>query len=96
LLKISFQESHLLLLCLRIAVSDHIVVLLFDLVQLYLELDDFLTAILQIAHKGFFNTVKFRKLNIDRFACSFEILSTLRKVLPAFDASRRDSEGALI
>jgi hypothetical protein len=46
LFKISFQESHLLLLRLRITVSNHVVVLLLDLVQLYLELDDLLTAIL--------------------------------------------------
>ena len=46
LFKIPFQERHLFLLCLRITVPDHIVVLLLDLVQLYFELDDLLTTIL--------------------------------------------------
>ncbi len=96
MLKIPFQEGHLLLLCFRITVSDHIVVLLLDLVQLYLELDDLLTAILQIAHEGFFDPVKFRKLDVDSFACPFKILSALRQVPPTFDASRCGSKGALI
>jgi hypothetical protein len=96
LLKIPFQESHLLLLRLRITVSDHIVVLLLDLVQLNFQLNDLLTAILKITHEGFLDTVKLRKLDIDSFACPFKVLSTLRQVLPTFDTSRCDSEGALM
>ena len=96
MLKIPFQECHLLLLRLRITVSDHIVVLFLDLVQLNLQLDNLLTTILKIAHEGFLDTIKFRKLDIDSFACPFKVLSTLRQVLPTFDTSRCDSEGALI
>jgi hypothetical protein len=96
LLKIPFQESHLLLLRLRITVSDHIVVLLLYLVQLNLQLDDLLTTILKITHEGFLDPIKFRKLDIDSFACPLKVLSTLRQVLSTFDTSRCDSEGALM
>jgi hypothetical protein len=95
LLKISLQESHLLLLCFRITVSDHVIVLLLDLVQLYFELDNLFTAILQITHEGFFDTIKFCKLDIDSLARPFKVLSTLCQVLPALDAIRRDSERTL-
>lgn len=95
LLKISLQESHFLLLCLRIAISDYIVVLFFDLVQLYFEFDNLFAAVLQIAHEGFFNAVKFSKLDVDSFACPLKVLGTLRQVLPTFDTSGCDSEGAL-
>ena len=40
LLQVALQESHLLLLSLRVAIPDDIVVLFFDLIQLDLELND--------------------------------------------------------
>jgi len=35
-------------------------------------------------------------LDVDSLACPFKILSTLCQILPTFDASRCDSEGALL
>jgi hypothetical protein len=95
LLKVSLQEGHFLLLCLRITISDHIVVLLLDFVQLYLELDNLFTAILQIAHEGFLNPVEFCKLDIDGFACPLKVLGALRQIPPTFDTGGCHSEGAL-
>ena len=96
LLKISLQEGHLLLLCFRITVPDHVIVLLLDLIQLYLELNNLFTAILQITHEGFLDAIKFRELHIDSLARPFKILSTLCQILPTLDAIGCDSEGALI
>ena len=96
MLKIPLQESHLLLLCFRITVPDHVVVLFLDLIQLYLELNNLFTAILQIAHEGFLDAIKFRKLDVNSLARPFKILSTLRQILPTLDAIGCDGEGALI
>lgn len=40
LFQIALQERHLLLLSFAVTIADDIVVLLFDLIQLYLQLDD--------------------------------------------------------
>lgn len=40
LLQVAFQKRHLFLLCLAVAVTDHIIVLLLDFVKLNFELDN--------------------------------------------------------
>jgi hypothetical protein len=79
----------------RITISDHVIVLLLDLVQLYFKLNNLFTAILEITHERFFDTVKFCKLDIDSLARPFKILGALCQVLPTLDAIGCDSEGAL-
>ena len=44
LLQITFEEGHLLLLSLTVAVADDVVVLLFDLIQLNFELNNLKTS----------------------------------------------------
>lgn len=44
LLEVALQEGHLLLLRLGVAVTDHVVVLLLNLVELDLELDNLCTS----------------------------------------------------
>jgi hypothetical protein len=40
LLQVALQESHLLLLCFAVAITNDIVILLFDIIKLNLKLND--------------------------------------------------------
>ena len=68
-----FQKLQFPLLCPRVGRSSNHLVLLFDLVQLHLQLDHLFASILQILDQALLDDLKLGELNLVRFAISLEL-----------------------